>query len=89
MNIDRESFTEACIHLKLLSDAVLVTARRLLTARANVRTGADDDDLFEPVVKGLEQINYETWYLERLFGSVLNADTTEREGMSDGRVRIH
>jgi len=76
MVIDRETFTEMAVHLKLASDSILKTARHL----AVISEEADRPDLEEhwlEALDGLTSINAEMTVMEKLLRAVMEANQAE------------
>jgi hypothetical protein len=74
MIIDRETFTELAVHLKLASDAVLSTAQNL-AALSN--TGAPPDEHWAGTLDGLMNLNTEITIMERILRALMEANRQE------------
>ena len=73
MRIDRDTFTDLAVHLKLASDALLVVGERLATiseGNPNAVVGFD-------VVNALLACNEEISYIERTLSALLAANAEE------------
>lgn len=74
MIVDRESFTELAVHLKLTSDAVLATARALAVL-SNGSNGMPEQ--WDAALANLMAINNEITHMERLMRALLEANREE------------
>lgn len=77
MIIDKETFTELAVHLKLASDNILKTARHLA-----VLSNADptDETHWQGTLDGLMAMNDEIRMLEKLLRAVMTANNEEDAG---------
>lgn len=74
MIIDRETFTELAVHLKLASDAVLTTAKHLAVL-SNGQTTPDED--WAGTLDGLMNMNTEITVMERILRALMEANREE------------
>ena len=74
MIIDRETFTELAVHLKLASDAVLTTARHLAVL-SNGDNGPDEQ--WAGTLDGLMNMNTEITVMERILRALMEANREE------------
>lgn len=84
MVVDSETFTDMAVHLKLVSDAILKTARHLAAISADDKT--DRPDLAEhwaETLDGLMGINSEITVVEKLFRAILEANREENSSQKD------
>ncbi len=75
MIIDRETFTELAVHLKLASDAILSTARSL----AMISNGGDSsaDEHWAGTLDSLISMNTEITVMEKILRAVMEANREE------------
>src|SRR2546428_12579615 len=71
MIIDRETFTELAVHLKLASDAVLTTARHLAVL-SNGDAGPDEH--WAGTLDSLMSMNTEITVMERILRALMEAN---------------
>jgi hypothetical protein len=74
MIIDRETFTELAVHLKLASDAVLATARHLAVL-SNGDNGPDEH--WAGTLDSLMNMNTEITVMERILRALMEANREE------------
>ena len=74
MIIDRETFTELAVHLKLASDAVLTTAKHLAVL-SNEHTTPDEH--WAGTLDGLMNMNTEITVMERILRALMEANREE------------
>src|SRR6266404_7488281 len=74
MIIDRETFTELAVHLKLASDAVLTTARHLAVL-SNGDAGPDEH--WAGTLDSLMSMNTEITVMERILRALMEANREE------------
>jgi hypothetical protein len=74
MIIDRETFTELAVHLKLASDAVLSTAKHLAVL-SNGQTTPDEH--WAGTLDGLMNMNTEITVMERILRALMEANREE------------
>ena len=75
MIIDRETFTELAVHLKLASDAVLNTAKHLAVL-SNGNTAPDEH--WAGTLDGLMNMNSEITTMERILRALMDANREEQ-----------
>jgi hypothetical protein len=78
MIVDRETFTELAVHLKLASDAILKTARHL----AVISNTAGDEEHWAGTLDSLMSMNTEIAVMEKLLRALLDANREEDGGAS-------
>ena len=76
MIIDRETFTELAVHLKLASDAILTTAHHL-AALSSAGTPATEDAEWAGTIESMMSINNQITIMERLLRAVMDANRTD------------
>jgi hypothetical protein len=76
MIIDRETFTELAVHLKLASDAVLTTAKHLAVL-SNGNTAPDEH--WAGTLDGLMNMNSEITVMERILRALMEANREEEQ----------
>src|SRR5262249_3064714 len=74
MIIDRETFTELAVHLKLASDAVLTTAKHLAVLSNG---NAAPDEHWAGTLDGLMNMNTEITLMERILRALMEANREE------------
>jgi hypothetical protein len=74
MIIDRETFTELAVHLKLASDAVLTTARHLAVL-SNGDSGPEEN--WAGTLDSLMSMNTEITIMERILRALMEANREE------------
>ena len=74
MIIDRETFTELAVHLKLASDAVLTTAKHLAVLSNG---NAAPDEHWAGTLDGLMNMNTEITLMERILRALMDANREE------------
>ncbi|MCW5892939.1 MAG: hypothetical protein KIT14_20690 [bacterium] len=74
MIIDRETFTELAVHLKLASDAVLTTARHLAVL-SNGNNGPEEH--WAGTLDSLMSMNTEITVMERILRALMDANREE------------
>ena len=74
MIIDRETFTELAVHLKLASDAVLTTARHLAVL-SNGNNGPEES--WAGTLDSLMAMNGEITVMERILRALMEANREE------------
>ena len=74
MIIDRETFTELAVHLKLASDAVLATAKHLAVL-SNGNTTPDEH--WAGTLDGMMSMNTEITVIERILRALMEANREE------------
>ena len=75
MIVDRETFTELAVHLKLASDAILKTARHLAVISNTDREGPEEH--WQGTLTGLTALNTEITYMEKILRALLDANKEE------------
>jgi hypothetical protein len=76
MIIDRETFTELAVHLKLASDAILKTAHHL-AALSSAGTPATEDAEWAGTIESMMSINNQITIMERLLRAIMDANRTD------------
>lgn len=83
MIVDKESFTELAVRLKLVSDGILHSARSL-TVLSGLGAGAQEEHHWSAALAGLEHALASVMYMEQLLCALLEAQdlstTTPRVG---------
>src|SRR5438128_12034396 len=79
MIIDRETFTELAVHLKLASDAVLTTARHLAVL-SNGDAGPDEH--WAGTLDSLMSMNTEITVMERILRALMEANREEQSSIA-------
>lgn len=74
MIIDRETFTELAVHLKLASDSLLTTARHLAVL-SNTDTGPEEN--WAGTLDSLMAMNQEITVMERILRALMEANREE------------
>jgi hypothetical protein len=74
MIIDRETFTELAVHLKLASDAVLTTAKHLAVLS---KDNSLPDEHWAGTLDGLMNMNTEITVMERILRALMEANREE------------
>jgi hypothetical protein len=74
MIIDRETFTELAVHLKLASDAVLATAKHLAVLS---KDNPVPDEHWAGTLDGLMNMNTEITVMERILRALMEANREE------------
>lgn len=82
MIIDRETFTELAVHLKLASDAVLATARHLAVL-SNGNNGPEEH--WAGTLDSLMSMNNEITTMERILRALMEANREEESLAADGK----
>lgn len=77
MIIDRETFTELAVHLKLASDAVLTTAKHLAVL-SNGNSAPDEH--WAGTLDSLMNMNTEITVMERILRALMEANQEEETG---------
>ena len=77
MIIDRETFTELAVHLKLASDAVLATAKHLAVL-SNGNSAPDEH--WAGTLDSLMNMNTEITVMERILRALMDANQEEETG---------
>ena len=80
MIIDRETFTELAVHLKLASDAVLATARHLAVL-SNANDGPEEH--WAGTLDSLMSMNAEITTMERILRALMEANREEESVIAD------
>ena len=80
MIIDRETFTELAVHLKLASDAVLATARHLAVL-SNENNGPEEH--WAGTLDSLMSMNAEITTMERILRALMEANREEESVIAD------
>lgn len=75
MIIDKETFTELCVHLKLASDALLNTAKHLAVI-SNNDDGRNQDE-WTSTLSALTAMNIEITFMEKIMRALLEANREE------------
>jgi hypothetical protein len=84
MIIDRETFTELAVHLKLASDAILKTAHHL-AAISSAGASTTEDAEWAGTIESMMSVNSQITIMERLLRAVMDANRTdETSGGSQG-----
>ena len=74
MIIDRETFTELAVHLKLASDAVLATAKHLAVLS---KDNPVPDEHWAGTLDGLMNMNTEITVMEKILRALMEANREE------------
>ena len=82
MIIDRETFTELAVHLKLASDAILKTAHHL-AAIGSGGSSTKEDAEWAGTIESMMSINNQITIMERLLRAIMDANRTD-DGASGG-----
>jgi hypothetical protein len=82
MIIDRETFTELAVHLKLASDAILKTAHHL-AAISTAGNSSKADDEWAGTLESLMSMNNQITLMERILRALMDANRAE-EGSGNG-----
>jgi hypothetical protein len=77
MIIDRETFTELAVHLKLASDAILKTARHL----AVLSNDSESEEHWAGTLDNLMCMNTEITVMEKILRALMDANREEEIGM--------
>lgn len=77
MIVDRESFTELAVHLKLASDAILRTARHLAVISSNTEDQPEHQEHWRATLDSLTAINTQITLMEKLLRAILEANKEE------------
>ena len=78
MIIDRETFTELAVHLKLASDAILKTARHL----AVLSNGdSSNEEHWAGTLDSLMAMNTEITVMERILRALMDANREEQTSL--------
>jgi hypothetical protein len=80
MIIDRETFTELAVHLKLASDAILKTARHL----AVLSNDSESEEHWAGTLDNLMCMNTEITVMEKILRALMDANRDEEIGMMAG-----
>jgi hypothetical protein len=73
MIIDRETFTELAVHLKLASDAILKTAHHLAAISSTGGTPSEDAE-WAGTIESMMSVNNQITIMERLLRAVMDAN---------------
>jgi hypothetical protein len=73
MIIDRETFTELAVHLKLASDAILKTARHL----AVLSNDSESEEHWAGTLDNLMSMNTEITLMEKILRALMDANREE------------
>jgi hypothetical protein len=73
MIIDRETFTELAVHLKLASDAILKTARHL----AVLSNDSENEEHWAGTLDNLMSMNTEITVMEKILRALMEANREE------------
>ncbi len=76
MIIDRETFTELAVHLKLASDAILKTAHHLSAISSTGGTPSEDAE-WAGTIESMMSVNNQITIMERLLRAVMEANRTD------------
>jgi hypothetical protein len=76
MIIDRETFTELAVHLKLASDAILKTAHHL-AAISSAGGSSTDDAEWAGTIESMMSVNNQITIMERLLRAVMDANRND------------
>lgn len=76
MIIDRETFTELAVHLKMASDAILKTAHHL-AAISSTGSSQTEDAEWAGTIESMMSINNQITIMERLLRAVMDANRTD------------
>ena len=76
MIIDRETFTELAVHLKLASDAILTTAHHL-AALSSAGNRATEDAEWAGTIESMMSINNQITIMERLLRAIMDANRAD------------
>ena len=85
MIIDRETFTDLAVHLKLASDALLTTARHLAVL-SNGNSGPEEQ--WAGTLDSLMSMNTEITVMERILRALMDANREEESAVpsaTDGK----
>ena len=85
MIIDRETFTELAVHLKLASDAILKTARHLA-----VLSNGDNsnEEQWAGTLDSLMAMNTEITVMEKILRALMDANATSAAAAHQGPTEI-
>ncbi len=78
MIIDRETFTDLAVHLKMASDALLSTARHLAVL-SNADNGPEEN--WAGTLDSLMSMNTEITVMERILRALLDANREEQTSL--------
>jgi hypothetical protein len=84
MIIDRETFTELAVHLKLASDAILKTAHHLAAISSGESAAATEEAEWAGTIESMMSINNQITIMERLLRAVMDANRTDEGQGSRG-----
>jgi hypothetical protein len=76
MIIDRETFTELAVHLKLASDAILKTAHHM-AAISSTGASSSEDAEWAGTIESMMSVNNQITIMERLLRAVMDANKTD------------
>jgi hypothetical protein len=82
MIIDRETFTELAVHLKLASDAILSTTQHLAAINAPAESTPSEDAEWEGTIESMMSVNHQITVMEQLLRAVMDANHSD-EGYCD------
>jgi hypothetical protein len=78
MIVDRETFTDLAVHLKMASDALLSTARHLAVL-SNADNGPEEN--WAGTLDSLMSMNTEITIMERILRALLDANREEQTSL--------
>jgi hypothetical protein len=81
MIIDRETFTDLAVHLKLASDALLTTARHLAVLSNN---NSGPEEHWAGTLDSLMSMNTEITVMERILRALMDANREEETAANAG-----
>jgi hypothetical protein len=73
MIIDRETFTELAVHLKMASDAILSTTNHLAAINGPTSPTSDDAE-WEGTIESMMSVNLQITVMEQLLRAVMDAN---------------
>ena len=82
MIIDRETFTELAVHLKMASDAILKTAHHL-AAISSTGSSQTEDAEWAGTIESMMSINNQITIMERLLRAVMDANRSDEAPTGD------
>lgn len=80
MIVDKETFTELAVHLKLTSDAILKTARHLAVISNDPSNAPGHEEHWQGTLDALMAMNTEVTFIEKLMRALLDANQDENRG---------
>jgi hypothetical protein len=77
MIVDKETFTELAVHLKLASDAILKTAKHLAVISNETGHSPSQEEHWAGTLDALMAMNTEITVMEKLLRALLDANREE------------